>query len=149
MDEDSLVELWDRLKSVERFTFEARSGEGSLTGWNGVATGSVDVLCQIPGTIIYKEICQFVPENGETMQLKNTYEWQQMNGMIRLSHARRVDRQHLVDIREIEEGCFTGEPHLCGKDYYHLRVKLLEEKIEVLWSIEGPRKNERICYVYQ
>ena len=149
MKEATIPQFWARLSSVSRFTFESDGGPASQTGWDGEAVGAVEVI-ERDGVIEYCETCRYTPKGGGGMDLKNRYRWTLLPDGVNLAHIRRIEPVDLVTLVPVDGYTLVERTdHLCGDDCYRLRIELKELGFDAIWTINGPRKNERIYYRYR
>lgn len=141
--------LWHHLGSAHTLSFTARSPLPN--GWNGSGEGKVEVDQPAPSVLIYSETGQWTPTGGKPLRFSNVYRWtfHPDTSAIRLEHLRfGADRPvYLFDLRaDSEQSFISAEPHLCGEDCYAAQVRLEQQAIQMLWSIQGPEKEETISY---
>jgi hypothetical protein len=146
----TLDQLWDRLRLVRRLSFVARS-EGT-TGWNGKGAGTVVVGVASDGTLTFTESGTWHSETaGRDIRFSNIYRWTLVGEVVRLEHLRQgVDNPvYLFDLSQTgeQEWC-AASPHLCRDDCYSATMVVHDDRIELRWTISGPRKRETIAYVY-
>ena len=140
--------LWAALQQVRSFSFRAATGSGSQTDWNGQASGSVSTELS-PVGLVFREFGQFTPHGRSPISIRNQYLWTLEVEGVRLSHLRHGPPVELLALRSAGCGIWKSPlPHLCGADTYALTVEVIERAIRALWSIQGPRKNERLDYLY-
>ena len=141
-----------KLKRICSFKFESFSGNSSLTKWSGKGKGKVSIRLD--------KDCIFFEENGflqldiseKQNKISNEYIWQQIdNKRISLSHARfgYNNKVKLFDLVYKDENLWQSDTdHVCGDDLYSAKLIILNDKIELIWQILGPKKEEIIKYQY-
>ena len=143
--------LWCALSLVERLEFVA--GSALSTGWNGRGVGTVQVEDSGSGVLIFNERGVWRPEGGGESRFRNVFRWTRLGlTSIRLEHLRFGPERPvpLFDLIPGESGEWRSErPHLCGPDRYDAELWERDWGIEMVWSITGPRKAERIEYHYR
>ncbi|QIL91208.1 hypothetical protein GNX18_16550 [Microbulbifer sp. SH-1] len=144
----ALAQLCERLKKVRAFSFNASNGPGSQTNWRGHGRGEVEVT-SFGAHILFAERAKFTDADGHKIDLQNTYRWTRCVDFVRLEHLRREEPVMLFNLVPVTEHGFRHQsPHLCGEDTYTADLILHPDEIELIWQIDGPRKNERLHYHY-
>ncbi|HEY8569656.1 DUF6314 family protein [Microbulbifer sp.] len=144
----ALAQLCERLKKVRAFSFNASNGPGSKTNWRGHGRGEVSVT-SFGAHIVFDELAEFTDADGHKVSLQNRYRWTRCLDSVRLEHLRRETPVLLFNLVPVTEHGFRHQaPHLCGDDTYTAELLLHSDKIELIWQIHGPRKNERLHYHY-
>jgi hypothetical protein len=155
-----IVQLSRRLANVCRVTFHARSGPGSRCGWSGTGQGQVIAAYDADASLTFTEAGHFqlapTPERPTppSVPFRNVFRWRLQEEGLALSHERRgpAAAVWLFDLvadpfRETE--FLSRKAHLCGDDRYRARLSLVEQGVDLVWHIQGPGKNERLCYRYR
>jgi hypothetical protein len=153
---NKLVDLWERLNRLTRFSFKVNPSNSSLIGWQGEGSGLIKRRSEhsqmTPGALletIERGEYAIAPQCKLTMH--NHYLWQFEGDHIRLTHLRfGWDKPvFLFDIIENKAGeIVTRQSHQCAADNYNALFTLLPEGISVQWHIQGPNKCEVLDYVY-
>ncbi|MGS2743743.1 DUF6314 family protein [Halomonas sp. LS-001] len=145
------------LRQVTSLSFTAQSEAN--TGWQGVGNGNVVVDEPTSKTVVFHEAGTWQPSaqhQGE-FDFSNVFRWTAVGEHLRLEHLRfGVDNPVLLfDMARQEDGIWREvSPHECGADRYAATLEVTKGKaenvrIDVAWSIIGPRKQETIEYCYQ
>lgn len=146
------MELFSRLVKINYFEFESSSGEKSQTGWNGNAKGSVTIKVE-QDLIFFKEQGRFKLNcNERETKIENEYIWQEIDSnRIRLFHA-RFGYDNLVTLFDLipkdKNSWYSEKQHVCVDDLYSAELYILNNTIELIWQISGPKKQEKIKYFY-
>jgi hypothetical protein len=149
MSQQSLRQLWDRLRQVRGLSFVASSA--GKHGWNGRGVGTVEVREAGPGVMTFHEQGTWRPEGGREIRFHNVYRWTLSGDVLRLEHLRfGVDNPvYLFDLTQSgEQEWRSASPHLCREDCYSALLLARDDDVLLRWSIDGPRKQEAIEYVY-
>jgi hypothetical protein len=88
---------------------------------------------------------------GRDIRFSNIYRWTLSGNALRLEHLRQgADNPvYLFDLTHTgEQEWSAASPHLCRDDCYSATLTVYHDKIDLRWNISGPRKSERITYVY-
>jgi hypothetical protein len=134
---------------VKALTFVARSG--SPAGWNGKGSGTVEVKSASNGTITYTESGSWRPEGGCDLRFRNVFRWSKTEDRLCLEHLRFGEAHpvYLFDLVPAEDGQWRSvSPHLCSEDCYAATLLVLNDRVMLRWSIDGPRKQEQVEYTY-
>lgn len=146
------MELFSKLTKISNFEFESSSGEKSQTGWNGSAKGSVTIKIE-QDLIYFKEQGRFKLNCTEReTKIENEYIWQKIDSKrIRLFHA-RFGYDNLVTLFDLipkdKNSWYSEKQHVCVNDLYSAELYILNNAIELIWQISGPKKQEKIKYLY-
>ena len=117
--------------------------------WNGTAEGTVEVL-QNGENLVFQEIGRFTPQStGSSFNQTNVYRWDFLDDSVNVYHERRGDPVFLVNLIFDNGSWKTRESHLCVKDLYTLTLTRRADDVLAVWEIAGPRKDERLEYVYR
>lgn len=145
--------FWERLRSVQSFSLSAKSKAFTITGWNGLGKGSVDVKVGLNDTLIFQEQGRWITREQNDLEFKNVYRWtlHKYQNVISLEHLRLGVQNpvFLFKLKPVDE--FTLEsvdPHHCKEDAYFGKVRCDNHYIQLNWRVIGPRKNEEIDYLY-
>ncbi|AIT09537.1 hypothetical protein LO80_05855 [Candidatus Francisella endociliophora] len=146
------MDLFSRLLTINSFEFKSSSGEKSQTGWSGSGKGKV-ITTREYDTIYFKEEGVFkLDGTSKQNKISNEYVWQQISpSKISLSHARfgYNNLVKLFDLKQIDETTWQSiQPHICIDDLYIAKLKVLDNCVELIWEITGPKKDEVIRYKY-
>ncbi|APX92589.1 hypothetical protein BWR19_06335 [Halomonas sp. 1513] len=148
-----IIRVTQRLASIARVSFEARSGAHSQCAWNGRGEGSV-VVRQAPDGLRFHEQGRFRLDRSDAeVAFHNVYRWALHDDHIGLYHERRGE-EHAVWLFDLvasdeDDGLVARDAHLCGDDRYSARLRLHDDGIDLDWRICGPRKDERLYYRYR
>jgi len=123
-------------------------------GWNGNATGVVEVHRDTQNQILFTEIGTWHTHRGTSLNFFNRYQWtlNLQKHSIQLEHLRYGENQpvKLFDLTFIKPGQWiSGKSHQCNADSYSAILRLDNKQLNFDWKITGPRKNEQISYIYQ
>lgn len=139
-----------RLEATRTLSFEATPGPGSTSDWSGQGQGVVQVTGRHP-VIRFHESGVFRHDSGRELPFRNVYRFEIGETYLDLHHERRGAEESVflftllpVSDRRLE----SLNPHLCVRDLYSGTLSLDDEGFELLWRVEGPRKDERIRYRY-
>ncbi len=148
-EEEALASLWDRLAAVRSLRFDAVSR--SATGWTGTGIGQVIAGVEA-GSLVFQERGSWTPPTGRELVFTNTFRWSKHGGLLRLEHLRHGTDNPVFLFDLAHRGAHEwreAEPHQCADDRYSASLTVNEGSIVLAWSIQGPRKDESIEYVYQ
>ena len=141
--------LWDMLRRVGALSFAARSKVPN--GWNRTGVGTVEARQVKPGVLTFKESGVWRPEVGRETRFSNVFRWTVAGDVVRLEHLRFGEDHpvYLFDLAPADEWEWRSvSPHQCKEDCYAATMRVHDDRIVLKWSIEGPRKQETIEYVY-
>lgn len=147
----NISDCWQKLKQVQSLVFKAESAPGGM-GWNGRGEGLVDV--SIAGNeIVFREYGAWTTSEGKELPFKNVFRWtfNEEQNAIGLEHLRfgPDNPVFLFQLLPVAgQGLESVEPHLCAEDIYAGRLRVEDKGICLVWTIEGPKKKERIEYWY-
>jgi hypothetical protein len=144
---------WTRLLAVQELTFEARSRTAANAGWNGTGKGVVQVRTVAARVIVFHERGTWTPAGGCPIPFRNVFRWtaDPDERFIRLEHLLfGPDHSvYLFDLVPVDERVLeSSEPHVCREDVYAARMEYDEQAVRLEWTINGPKKAERISYTY-
>lgn len=145
----SIIEVWQHLQKIAVVQFKAKSGSG--IGWDGAAIGVVKVLRPASDVLVFEETGEFRKPDGQQMNFRNTFRWTRMEDKLRLEHLRfgADNPVFLFDMACDADGTWREIiPHPCRDDCYSAILRLEDETILVRWSVNGPKRNETIDYIY-
>lgn len=145
----TLDDVWDQLARVQALVFVAHSP--NPTGWNGRGGGTVVVEPAGDGAITFTESGVWRPVGRRDIRFSNVFRWSQVGNRLRLEHLRfGVDRPvYLFDLAPAGDREWSSvSPHLCSEDCYSAVLLVRDDGIVLRWSIDGPRKQEVIEYLY-
>jgi hypothetical protein len=138
------------LRQVRALSFIARSA--SPVGWNGRGSGTVEVRKAGEVVLMFHEQGTWRPENSEReIRFHNVYRWTLMGDRLRLEHLRfgEANPVFVFDLARFDEGEWrSASPHLCREDCYSAVLLVRDIGFVLRWSIDGPRKQETIEYLY-
>lgn len=140
-----------QLRRVRALRFDARSD--AATGWNGTGTGTVVVTEPADGVVVFEEAGTWQADipGRPAIGFNNVFRWSRIDAALRLEHLRfGLERPvWLFDLVPGENGAWRERSaHLCGADRYAATLRIAGGRLEVAWSIVGPRKRESIRYAY-
>ena len=144
------------LRQVTSLSFTAQSQAN--TGWQGIGSGKVEVSEPASCTVVFHEAGTWQPsaEHQGVFDFSNVFRWSAVGEHLRLEHLRfGVDNPVLLfDMACHADGIWRDiSPHECGADRYAATLEVTRGgaenvRIDVAWSIVGPRKQESIKYSY-
>jgi len=141
--------LWDMLCRVGALSFAARSKLPN--GWNGTGVGTVEARQVKDGVLTFTESGVWHPEVGRETRFTNVFRWTVAGDVVRLEHL-RFGEDHPVFLFDLvpagEREWRSASPHLCSEDCYAAVLTVRDDGIGLRWTIDGPRKQETIEYVY-
>ena len=144
-----LEHLKDRLSQVSSFHFTAKSGPQSKMYWNGHAEGSVEIG-EGASSVTFIESGIFHPrENTETFNQRNVYRWEFLDDGVLVYQERRDIPVLLVKLVYKDSQWQSEAAHHCGDDFYTLTVGLRDDSVNAVWTVTGPKKDERLEYYYR
>jgi hypothetical protein len=141
--------LWTRLAAVRLLQFQAISR--SATGWTGSGAGQVTANVD-DGSLVFQERGTWTPPSGRELAFTNTFRWSKQDERLRLEHLRygADNPVFLFDLAHRSGSEWReAEPHQCADDRYSAVLRLDDDRIVLAWTINGPRKDESIEYVYR
>ncbi len=145
------MSAWSRLAGVRALRFSAHSETKS--GWNGAGRGSVVVAQPDPNTTTFVESGSWQPEEGRELVFSNVFRWSRSDSgkSIRLEHLRHGHANPVYLFALVpndRDSWHTATPHVCRDDLYSAEMAIGRDAIELLWTVTGPKKNEKIHYWY-
>ncbi|MFC0267975.1 DUF6314 family protein [Kushneria aurantia] len=146
----AIIRLRQRLAATRALTFSATPGARSSTDWAGRGYGEVQI--KDDGTSVrFHEQGTFQHASGREMPFRNVYRFDIAERRLSLYHERfgATRAVFLFDMAPMAEDRFESlAPHLCVRDLYSGALHIDGTGFDLIWSIEGPRKQERIHYRY-
>ncbi len=130
-------------------------------GWKGTGQGVVntnyesDFIGSVDDMLYFRESGTFVLDvNQHQLETNNEFIWHRVDAeRIRLFHSRfgRDNQVELFDLipQPSTNNWVSEASHLCGDDLYSGSVSLVDGKLEFIWQITGPRKDEHLHYIYK
>jgi len=145
---DGIQRLWQQLARIKSYRYTSQPGVESLSGWRGEGHGTVQVE-KSDYEIQFHESGLFRPSSGKEVNSRNVFRWRKNGTTISLSHNRRDDPVHLFDLAPVSDirWC-SATPHHCGEDVYCGELEIITTGFNLVWQINGPGKNETLCYFY-
>ncbi|RJS94097.1 DUF6314 family protein [Salinisphaera sp. Q1T1-3] len=140
------------MSAITSMSFEATPGPRSPTGWRG--HGTARVCCRTDGDVQRLiERGRFLPSGAtRAFAFHNTYRWAFDETMLRLAHE-RFGAETPVELVELvadgPDSLIARAAHVCGADHYTARLVLVADGFDLIWSIDGPAKQEHLCYHYR
>ncbi|MDW5378151.1 DUF6314 family protein [Halomonas sp. HP20-15] len=129
---------------------------GSQSGWAGRGNGTVEVETHADASLTFTESGRFRLDGANaSIAFRNVFRWTPQADAITLSHERRGAEAavRLFELIPAEPDAAADwvarEAHQCVADRYRARLTLVETGFDLAWTIEGPRKNERLLYRYR
>jgi hypothetical protein len=137
--------------AIRRLDFEAESRFVANTGWNGSGRGTVQVEV---ATLVFREQGSWIPSGGREVSFKNVFRWtaDPEGQFIRLEHLRfgPGNPVYLFDLVPVlAHVLVSAEPHVCREDLYSARMEFDRAGVHLTWTITGPKKDERVTYLYR
>lgn len=150
----AIQEAWNRLCSIKELAFEAKSHAVENAGWNGIGRGVVHVEQVDCLTMVFNENGSWTPAGGRPIAFSNVFRWTADFDarLIRLEHLRFGPKQpvYLFDLVPVSQRVWeSSEPHVCREDLYTARMEYDLERVELSWTIAGPKKDEKVSYTYK
>lgn len=148
-----LLNVWNRLQTITKVTFTARSSSMSMGRTTGKGKGDLLVTYDGNATLLFHEEGVWVDEKGQEFQFNNLFRWtlNRLEALIGLEHLRRGINHPVFLFHLKQSGPSTLESvhsHLCGDDTYFGHLAYAKETLKLNWRIIGPKKNEEIEYIY-
>lgn len=154
--EAAILALRQRLLSTSTVYFSSQPLAGSRSGWAGRGNGTVKVETHADTSLTFTEWGRFRLEGAtESIAFRNVFRWTPRADAIALSHERRGVEAAVQLFELIPTGpgdaadWVAREAHQCAADRYRVRLTPAEAGFDLAWSIEGPRKSERLYYRYR
>jgi len=149
----TLLKYWERLPSITKLTFEARSKSPKNSGWNGKGAGTVTTTKSDANTLLFYEEGTWQGKEGPATHFTNTFRWllEPTKNTIALEHLRFGHEKpvFLFHLTATTDSTLTSQaPHQCGEDTYTGHAILEKGTITLTWTVKGPKKDEQIKYYY-
>lgn len=148
-----MFDLWSTLQSISQYKYKSEPGVKSLMGWEGEGQGCVTLRLE-KDKLFFTETGQFIlSQNNHKVKTNNEFIWQYLaKNRIRLLHS-RFGRDKQIELFELvyhtgTDSWESEQAYLCGDDIYSGKVIKNTHGIEFFWSINGPRKQEKLHYCY-
>lgn len=158
-----LLAFWERLSSVKRLTFAAKSKSKEGMGWNGKGKGEVFVAKESGNVLVFNEKghwqgkegtkgAEGIEEAGD-VDFTNVFRWtlDREAGVVSLEHLRRGP-DHPVFLFDMapsgRHSLSSVDSHLCVNDTYLGQIQFDKHGFCLHWRIIGPNKNEELSYFY-
>jgi hypothetical protein len=141
--------VWSQLSQIQALRFHSQSRTG--IGWSGLGSGSVKVTPAPPNALVFEESGRWVQNGGREIRFTNVYRWTLLSDRIRLEHLRfgLSNPVFLFELAPNDEGTWRDiKPHLCRDDCYSATLSMTAGQLFLRWSINGPRHDETIDYIY-
>lgn len=151
--EPQLIDFWEKLCKVTRFTRLARSRTKEEKGWNGKGRGEVVVTKTSDTTLLFHERGAWQVNQGEDISFSNIFRWtiDRNAGVISLEHLRHgVDQPvFLFHLTPTSNRILASvDSHLCAEDVYLATAPWDRYSIRLNWRVIGPKKNDEMEYCY-
>lgn len=146
--------VWDKLSQVQTLCFSAKSkSQGSVTGWNGIGKGEVEVKRQGEDVLLFHEKGKWVSEDRKEFDFRNVFRWtlKREDGVIVLEHLRMGVQNpvHLFSLVPIDAVTLESfDAHSCKEDSYFGQLRCDRHYVQFNWRVIGSKKNEEIDYLY-
>lgn len=153
----AIIRLQALLPTIRRLDFSSHSGSGSQCAWSGEGRGSVAVAHGNDGSLTFTETGHFWPEAraARPVVFRNVFRWTPGDEHVALAHERRgADAAvRLFDLIGAPPGesadLVSRRAHLCIDDRYRARLTFIDDGFDLEWTIQGPKKDERLYYRYR
>ncbi|MCM2971519.1 DUF6314 family protein [Larsenimonas suaedae] len=149
----AIIRAWNALTSVTAYRMRSEPAAQSTSGWHGEGKGQVRTQLNEAGAVLhFFEQGTFKPAQTQSIKSRNVFRWELNDHHLALYHERRGPENavFLFDLMAVSDHSLqTRSPHLCGQDVYDATLTLHDTHLELIWSISGPRKSERLVYRYQ
>ena len=154
----TVIAAWEKLSTLTKLTFHAKSRSNEERGSNGKGSGEVVVKRESPNVLIFTEKGSWQGIEGKEVSFTNIFRWtldrfagDGNKGIISLEHLRRgVD--HPVFLFHLAPSgnnyLSSVDSHLCQGDTYFGKIHFDVHSLRLNWRIIGPKKNEEIDYYY-
>lgn len=148
----AIIKVWRHLPCLRDLEFTATAGPGSATGWTGNGQAQVTPRTDHDGIRLF-ESGHFTPMGTATsVAFRNVYRWQDGGSRLSLWHERFGAEAPvwLFDLVATDHDTLVAAvPHHCGNDDYSALLRLVDDGIDLTWTITGPRKNDTLRYRYR
>lgn len=150
---ETLKLFWEKLITIQTLSFSAKSKSPSITAWNGLGKGHVDIKLPDNHILIYQERGSWISQREKTVEFTNTFRWtlNEQAGRISLEHLRFGPQNavYLFDLSPVDKYVLESvDAHVCNEDTYFGRARYDGHFIQLHWRVIGPQKNEEIDYLY-
>jgi hypothetical protein len=139
--------------TIRTVSFQSSSSAVTRTGWQGEGSGTITTELPNDATIVFNEAGIFHAATGSDFPFTNVFRWTLLDAeTIRLEHLRfGLDNPVvLFDLTPVAEKRWTSAlGHQCRDDCYTADVELLDDHLRIIWTVHGPKKAERIEYLYR
>lgn len=148
-----LLTFWEKLTSVTKLTFHAKSKSKEEKGWNGKGEGEVVNVKDGFNTLIFNEKGTWRGKQGGDISFSNVFRWtlDRNAGVISLEHL-RLGPSHPVFLFHLapsgKHSLSSVDSHLCEGDSYSGQIQFDHYNLRLNWRVIGPKKNEEIDYFY-
>ena len=119
---------------------------------DGNWAGAVAVESPNPGVLTFTETGTWKAPSGTEFAFSNVFRWSLTPlEQVRLEHLRLGPANPVVlfDMAPTDGGIWAPvNPHLCVRDCYAAELRVLADGVSVGWTVTGPKKGERIEYIY-
>jgi hypothetical protein len=149
----SLLSFWNRLSTISRLTFHAKTKSKEENTWQGKGVGEVSISKDRSNILIFNERGSWQNGQGSQHSFSNTYRWtlDRSANVISLEHLRHGPENpvflfHLA--LSGKQSLTSIDSHLCEGDTYFGQIHFDRFNIRLKWRVIGPKKNEEIDYFY-
>lgn len=149
----TLLAFWEKLSTISRLTFHAKTKSQDSSGWNGKGHGEVIMTRAKISEIIFTEKGSWKSPEGEEVSFSNVFRWSldRNSNTISLEHLRR-GVEHPVFLFHLtpatSHSLTSLDSHLCENDTYFGHIHFDQNLVRLQWRVIGPKKNEEIDYYY-
>jgi hypothetical protein len=148
-----LLAFWEKLKTIRKVAFHARTQSKEAHGWDGKGKGEVVVMVEGPNCLIFKEKGSWEGKMGKEIGFSNVFRWtlDKEMSLISLDHLRRgwSNPVFLFHLAPTGQRLLSSiDSHLCEGDAYFGRMHFDNQSLRLSWRVIGPRKNEELDYYY-
>jgi len=123
----------------------------SVDGTSLHGIGKIDKSMPDDNSIIFKERGFWNVDRGPQVSFRNAYKWivsENTLGLGRYGYD-MPNPSHLVDFEIIDgQEWLNISPYLCGSDTYHAALRWSDETLQLLWIVSGPKKDQKVEYLY-
>jgi len=140
---DRMTDIYEMMKNVRRISFQAKSLEGSSTGWNYVGKGNVVVREGDDRLYFIEEI---ILDND--IRYNDRKLWEFKEDYIGFYRFRNGDYEKIFEFLFCNGEFMMKKEYLCSPDLYYGEMKILDNRICLLIKVKGEKKNEVLEYTY-
>lgn len=140
---DRMTDIYEMMKNVRRISFQAKSLEGSSTGWNYVGKGNVVVREGDDKLYFIEEI---ILDND--IRYNDRKLWEFKEDCIGFYRFRNGDYEKIFEFLFCNGEFMMKKEYLCSPDLYYGEMKILDNRICLLIKVKGEKKNEVLEYTY-